>query len=55
MAVSRQRGKNRVSCCIINLDGRQSRGANDNAGIVMRAKEEIRYSGMLKKAQQEAK
>ena len=40
---------------VINLDVRQSRQANDSAGIVKRAKERFRNSEMLKKAQQEAK
>ena len=38
-----------------NLDGRQSRQANDSASIVKRAKERFRNSEKLKKAQQEAK
>ena len=38
-----------------NLDVRQSRQANDSGSIVKRAKERLRNSEMLKKAQQEAK
>ena len=39
----------------INLDVMQSRQANDSAFIKKRAKERFCNSGMLKKAQQEAK
>ena len=40
---------------VINLDVKQSKQANDSAGIVKCAKKRYHNSQMLKKAQQEAK
>ena len=41
--------------CVVNLDVRQLRQANDTASIVKSAKERFRNRKMLEKAQQEAK
>ena len=39
--------------CVINLDARQSRQANDSAGIVKRTKERFLNGEMLEKVRQE--
>ena len=56
VAVSRQKGRSRVSkwFYVINLNGRQSGQANNSASIVEPAKEKLRNSEILEKAQQEA-
>ena len=41
--------------CVIDLDVKQLRQANDRASIVKRAKEKFRNNEMLEKVQQAAK